>query len=58
MIGENPMKNHYLRKKIIIGIWNMEDITEVHYVHTKKVCQDLETKNLGDYHDSYVQSDS
>ena len=34
---------------------NMEDITDVDYVHTKRVCKDFEIKNLGEYH-LYVQS--
>ena len=35
----------------------MEDITDVDYVQAKKVCKDFEIKNLGEYHDLYVQSD-
>ena len=26
-------------------------------MHTKRVCKDFEIKNLGEYHDLYVQSD-
>ena len=26
------------------------------YAHTKRVCKDSEIKNLGEYHDLYVQS--
>ena len=36
----------------------MEDITDADYAHTKRVCKDFEIKNLGEYHDSYVQSDT
>ena len=36
---------------------NMEDITDANYAHAKRVCKDFETKNLGEYHDLYVQSD-
>ena len=36
---------------------NMEDITDADYVHTKRVCQDFQIKNLGEYHDLPVQSD-
>ena len=36
----------------------MEDITAADYAHAKKVCKDFETKNLGEYHDLYVQSDT
>ena len=37
---------------------NMEDITDVYYRHGKKVFEYLINKNLGDYHDLYVQSDT
>ena len=36
---------------------NMEDITDVDYRHAKRVFRSLNNKNLGDYHDLYVQSD-
>ena len=35
----------------------MEDITDAHQGHTKRVCKDFEIKNLGEYHDLYFQSD-
>ena len=35
---------------------NMEDIADVDYKHTKIVFKNLINKNLGDYHDLYVQS--
>ena len=34
----------------------MEDITDTDYAHG--VCKDFETKNLGEYHDLYVQSNT
>ena len=39
---------------------NMEDITDTDYVHAKRVCKDfkIKIKNLGEYHDLYVQSDT
>ena len=37
---------------------NMEDITDADYVHAKIVCKDFEIKNLGEYHDLHVQSDT
>ena len=37
---------------------NKEDITDVDYRHGKIVFQYLVNKNLGDYHDLYVQSDT
>ena len=36
----------------------MEDITDTDYVHAKRVCKDFKIKNLGEYHDFYVQSDT
>ena len=36
----------------------MGDITEADYVHTKRVCKGFKIKNLGDYHDLYVQSNT
>ena len=37
---------------------NMADITDVDYRHEKKAFDYLINKNLGDYHDLYVQSDT
>ena len=37
---------------------NMEDITDADYTHAKRVCKDFEIKNLGEYHDLYVQNDT
>ena len=36
----------------------MEDITDVDHRHAKRVFKNLNNKNLGDYHDLYVQSDT
>ena len=37
---------------------NMEDITDVDCRHAKGVFKNLSNKNLGNYHDLYVQSDT
>ena len=37
---------------------NMEDITDIDYKHAKRLFKNLSNKNLGDYHDFYVQSDT
>ena len=37
---------------------NMEDITDAENSHLKRVCKDFEIKNLGKYHDLYVQSNT
>ena len=36
----------------------MEGITSVDYRHVKRVHKEFKSKNLGDYHDLYVQSDT
>ena len=40
------------------GHLNMEDITDADYTHAKRVFKDFEIKNLGEYHDLYVQSET
>ena len=45
-------------KEDFYGHLNMEDITDADYAHAKRVCKDFETKNLGEYHDFHVQSDT
>ena len=35
---------------------NLEDITLKDYAHAQKMFKELKLKNLGDYHDLYVQS--
>ena len=37
---------------------NLEDISDENYVHAQKVWDVFEIKNLGEYHDLYVQSDT
>ena len=37
---------------------NMEDITDIDHRHAKRVFKSLNNKNLGDYHDLYVQGDT
>ena len=36
----------------------MEDITNAHYMHAKRVCKEFEIKNLGEYLDLYLKSDT
>ena len=35
----------------------MEDITNADHEHARRVCSDFKIRNLGDYHDLYLQSD-
>ena len=36
---------------------NMDGIRDADYMHTKRVKNDFKIRNLGEYHDLYVQSD-
>ena len=45
-------------KEAFYNSLNMENITDVDYRHAKRVFKSLNYKNLGDYHDLYVQSDT
>ena len=47
-----------LDKEAFYSNLNMEDITDVDYRHRKTVFEYLINKNLGDYHDLYVQSNT
>ena len=44
-------------KKEFYSNLNIEDITDAYYMHVKKVCKDFEIKNLGEYHDLYLESE-
>ena len=43
-------------KEAFYNSLNMENIIDVDYRHTKRLFKNLNNKNLGDYHDLYVQS--
>ena len=45
-------------KKPFYSELNLEDITDKDYAHAQKVFEEFKLKNLGDYHDLYVQSDT
>ena len=47
-----------LDKAVFYSKLNMEDITDVDYRHAERVFKNLNNKNLGEYHDLYVQSDT
>ena len=36
----------------------MENITDADYTHAKKFCKDFGIKNIGEYHDLYVKSNT
>ena len=45
-------------KETFYSSLNMEDITDVDHRHARRVFKNLNNKNLCDYHDLYVQSDT
>ena len=51
------MKHYCLKITTFYNSLNMEDITDVDYKHAKTVFK-INNKNIGEYHDLYVQSDT
>ena len=47
-----------LEKEDFYSLLKLEDITDADYAHAKRVSKDFEIKNLGEYHDLHVQSDT
>ena len=45
-------------KKAFYNELNLEYIIHKDYAHAQKVFEEFKLKNLGDYHDLYVQSDT
>ena len=56
IVGKNEIS--FPDKEAFYGNLNMEDITDADYSHRKTVFEYLINKNVGDYHDLYVQSDT
>ena len=56
--GKDLMKLYYLTKKGFYSELNLEGISDADYQHVKKVWEAFEIKNLGKYHDLYVQCDT
>ena len=51
-------KIHRRQKKAFYSSLNMENITDIDYRHVKRVSKKFKLKNLGVYHDLFVQSDT
>ena len=45
-------------KEAFYSSLNMGDITDVNHSHGKRVFKNVSNKNLGDYHNLYVQNDT
>ena len=58
IVGERFDETSMPDKEAFYSSLNMEDITDVDYRHAKTVLKNFNNKNLGDYHDLSVQSDT
>ena len=56
--GVYPYESALPSKEAFYRNLNLEDISVEDYVHAQKVWDVYEIKNLGEYHDLYVQSDT
>ena len=55
---ENFNKTILPEKEEFYSNMNMEDTTETDYMHAKRACRDFEIKNLGEYYDLYLKSNT
>ena len=53
--GKHLMKHHCRKKNNFIANLSVENITDVDYMHAKRVCKDFEIKTLGEYHDFHLK---
>ena len=58
IVGKDLMHHYYQIKKTFYRELTLEEITDKNYAHAQKVFEELGLKNLGHYHDLYVQSDT
>ena len=49
MNGKSLMKYHCQKKMIFFSNLDMKYITDVNNIHAKRVCNDFDINNLGDY---------
>ena len=56
--GKDLMKHHYQIKRSFYSELNLKDNTDKDCAHAQKVFKELKLKNLGDYHNLYVQSNT
>ena len=58
IVGKDLMKHHYQIKKAFYSELYLEDITDKDYTHAQKVFEEFNLKNLGDYQNLCVQSNT
>ena len=46
------------KKQNFYSSLNMEDVTNIDHRHAKKVTKSFNNKNIGEYHDLYLESDT
>ena len=56
--GKDLTKHHYYPKKYFCSELNLEDYSDKDYFHVQKVWDIFEIRNLGEYRDLYVQTDT
>ena len=57
-IARKDLMKHYQIKKLFYSELYLESITHKDYTHAQKIFEELKLKNVGDYHDLRVQSDT
>ena len=55
VVGRDLMKHDYQIRKSFYSNLNMENIADADHKHVKRVWKDFKIKNLGEYHNLYVQ---
>ena len=45
-----------LEKEEFYNNLNLEDITDADCMHAERICKEFEIRNLGEYHDLYLES--
>ena len=52
------IKHHFQLEKAFYSNVNLEDIIDKDYTHAQNVFREFDLKNVGNYHDLYVQRDT
>ena len=58
ILGKNLKKLHYQMRKIFYSKSNSEDNSDYNYEHAKKVQDVFEIKNVWEYYDFYVHTNT
>ena len=58
IVGKDSMKQSYLQIELFYSNLNWRDINKDDYRHAQRVWSLFNIKNLGEYYDLYVQSDT